>query len=191
MVWYLQLVVFNVNTNFVPVTSSSDENLPLRAFFTGPNIWKLLDRWGRDLNCMAGALSVQIPTHLLFRPSDWPLWGRTFSCNEMTSFRSFPRRLDLIADFRSLVTHHNSSDCWRFHNLEWHEPKSHLPYPKKCKHNLTGWWLTFEFLSHGWFRAFPMSFTLRFVIMHPRFICGDDCVKKIGAVQKLVKDATK
>jgi hypothetical protein len=49
--------------------------------------------------------------------------------------------------------------------------------PKNCKHNLTGWWLTFEFLSHGWCRAFPshtLSFTLRFVMMQPSVICGDD-----------------
>jgi hypothetical protein len=33
------------------------------------------------------------------------------------------------------------------------------------------------FLSHGWYRTFPshnLSFTVRFVMMHPSFICSDD-----------------
>jgi hypothetical protein len=46
--------------------------------------------------------------------------------------------------------------------------------PKKCKHNLTGWWLTFELLSYGWCNAqlvknFPaFHVTRRFITVFTR-----------------------
>jgi len=90
------------------MTSSSDENLSLRASFFGPNIWK-------------SDLTVS-------------LFG-----------------------------------------VKWTKITPSISQ-KKCKHNLTGWWLTSEFLNHGWCWAFPshtLSFTVRFVMMQPNFICGD------------------
>jgi hypothetical protein len=68
------------------------------------------------------------------------------------------------------------SDCSLQFRMCYERISQH-PYQKECQHNLTGWWLTFECLSHRWCRVFPshtLSFTLRFVMMHPNFICGED-----------------
>jgi hypothetical protein len=47
------------------------------------------NNWGKDLNCMAGAPSIHITTHLLFRPSDWPYEDGRFHATRWRPFEVF------------------------------------------------------------------------------------------------------
>jgi hypothetical protein len=106
------------------------------------------NRWGQDLDCMTGAPSIQIQ---LIYCSD-RLIGRVRTGVAM-------QQDDVISKFSTAF---GSDRGLQFRTLHittvltvngftlWSEMNQNLTFHilKKCKHNLTVWWFTFEFLSH-------------------------------------------